>query len=97
MWKRGPELAQKILKGEEVQELPGLGYVDSSGEDRYSPPSKDYLNLDDIPFPAYELLPLNYWSLKYSHGPFEGKKISTLTNFKRLSLSLQILCYPRNQ
>ena len=73
--KRGLELAQKILKGEEVKELPGVGYVDSFGEDKYSPPSKDYLDLDEIPFPAYELLPLNnYWSLKYSHGPFEGKR-----------------------
>ncbi|MBN1823306.1 MAG: B12-binding domain-containing radical SAM protein [Endomicrobiales bacterium] len=31
-------------------------------------------NLDKLPYPAWDLFPLEkYWSLGYAHGPFEGK------------------------
>jgi anaerobic magnesium-protoporphyrin IX monomethyl ester cyclase len=32
-------------------------------------------NLDNLPFPAWDLFPLeNYWKIKYAHGPFTSKK-----------------------
>lgn len=38
-------------------------------------------NLDVLPFPAFELFPLeNYWKLGYSHGPFSGKYLPILTS-----------------
>lgn len=55
-------------------EIEGLGFR-HEGVTHYTPPGKNYLELDQLPFPAYDLLPLeNYWSLKYAHGPFESKK-----------------------
>jgi len=38
-------------------------------------------DLDSLPFPAWDLLPLkNYWRLGYSHGPFSGKYLCLLTS-----------------
>lgn len=38
-------------------------------------------NLDALPFPAFDLMPLeNYWKLGYSHGPFQGKYLPLLTS-----------------
>lgn len=38
-------------------------------------------NLDELPFPAIDLLPLeNYWNLNYAHGPVSGKYIFLITS-----------------
>ncbi|MBT7608699.1 MAG: B12-binding domain-containing radical SAM protein [Bacteriovoracaceae bacterium] len=72
---RGIQLIDGIVNNTDVSQLEGVGHINKDGVDTYLPPSKDYLNLDNLPFPAYELLPLeNYWKLKYSHGPFQTKK-----------------------
>jgi len=45
-------------------------------------PKQHFLeDLDSLPFPAFDLLPLeNYWRLKYSHGPYQGKYLPLLTS-----------------
>ncbi|OGQ06006.1 MAG: hypothetical protein A3F82_05230 [Deltaproteobacteria bacterium RIFCSPLOWO2_12_FULL_44_12] len=36
---------------------------------------KQIEDLDKLPFPAWDLFPLqNYWNLRYAHGPFETKR-----------------------
>ncbi|MBI4145262.1 radical SAM protein [Candidatus Woesearchaeota archaeon] len=38
-------------------------------------------NLDELPFPAWDLFPLkNYWALGYAHGPMQGKYVPLLTS-----------------
>jgi len=43
---------------------------------------KEYImNLDELPFPAWDLFPLqNYWKLGYAHGPMQGKYVPLLTS-----------------
>jgi radical SAM superfamily enzyme YgiQ (UPF0313 family) len=36
----------------------------------FNPPVADIVDLDGLPFPAWDLFPLqNYWSLRFAHGP----------------------------
>lgn len=38
-------------------------------------------NLDELPFPAWELFPIeNYWKLGYAHGPVQSKYLPLLTS-----------------
>lgn len=61
-------LAQVLLDGEPqeaVRQIDGVG-----SPDFYNEPSDVIENLDDLPFPAWDLFPLeNYWSLRFAHGP----------------------------
>ena len=45
--------------------MDGLGIPGS-----YTPPEGFLINLDTLPFPAWDLFPLeNYWNLRFAHGP----------------------------
>lgn len=80
--KRGIELIESIInKNEGLETIDGIGYK-ANTETIYRHPEKRIENLDEIPFPAWDLFPLNnYWQLKYSHGPLEtGKYLALLTS-----------------
>jgi radical SAM superfamily enzyme YgiQ (UPF0313 family) len=63
---RGVALLQALLSGTSVAGIDGIGC-----RDHYTPPQKQITDLDALPFPAWDLLPLeNYWKLRYAHGPF---------------------------
>lgn len=71
---RGLALIESLCGNGGLEDIDGLGRkIGSSIHHRY--PEKRIENLDELAFPAWEYFPLdNYWSLKYSHGPFETKK-----------------------
>ncbi len=55
---------------ENLRNLDGLGT-----RDFYNPPLSQIEDLDALPFPAWDLFPLNnYWNLHHSHGPFESSR-----------------------
>ncbi len=60
--------------GDEAQ----LRQIDGLGSPEFYNPPADFLpteELDQIPFPAWDLFPLeNYWSLRFAHGPQSSKK-----------------------
>ena len=66
--RRAVRLAQLLLENagaEQLRELDGLG-----APDFFNPPQDFIAELDDLPFPAWDLFPLeNYWNLRYAHGP----------------------------
>jgi len=67
------ELISKLIEGEDYTQIDGLAYKEN-GSIKNNPKTKFIQNLDDIPFPARDLLPLeNYWKKKISHGPINGK------------------------
>ena len=48
-----------------LNQLDGLG-----SPTFFNPPEKVIQDLDDLPFPAWDLFPLeNYWNLRFAHGP----------------------------
>ncbi len=59
---------------EKLLEHDGIGYF-SEGKSYYTKVKEKIVDLDSLPFPAWDLFPLkNYWDLKYSHGPLSSKK-----------------------
>ncbi len=70
---RAVRLCQVLARGgaeQELRQIDGLG-----SPDFYTPPAGFLSDLDALPFPAWELFPLeNYWALKHAHGPFESRR-----------------------
>ncbi|KAB8027996.1 B12-binding domain-containing radical SAM protein [Fluviispira multicolorata] len=58
----------------ELAKIDGLGCRNFS-----SPPIGKIKNLDDLPFPAWDLFPLkNYWKMHFAHGPQTRKRYMPL-------------------
>jgi anaerobic magnesium-protoporphyrin IX monomethyl ester cyclase len=67
-------LLSLIEKGEPIGRLEGIAQIED-GKIQYSPPEKKIENLDQLPFPAWDLFPIqNYWKLGYAHGPLTSKR-----------------------
>jgi anaerobic magnesium-protoporphyrin IX monomethyl ester cyclase len=55
---------------EEFYQLDGLG-----SPERFTPPLNMIPDLDELPFPAWDLFPLeNYWDLGFAHGPQNAER-----------------------
>jgi radical SAM superfamily enzyme YgiQ (UPF0313 family) len=70
---RAVRLAQAILNGGiagPLEKLDGLGSARF-----YNAPTGVIKELDDLPFPAWDLFPLdNYWQLGFGHGPVQTNR-----------------------
>ncbi len=70
---RAVRLAQAILNGgvaEHLEHLDGLGSARF-----YNAPIGVIKELDELPFPAWDLFPLeNYWHLHFGHGPVQTSR-----------------------
>ncbi|MFA6088457.1 MAG: radical SAM protein [Candidatus Woesearchaeota archaeon] len=68
------------LKKGNVLKTPGLIYKNKE-KIIINPQHISIKNLDELPFPAWDLYPIkNYWKIGYSHAPFNGKYIVLLTS-----------------
>ena len=55
---------------DDFMEVDGIG-----SPEKYHPPSGFIEDLDVLPFPAWDLFPLeNYWSLRFAHGPLSADR-----------------------
>jgi anaerobic magnesium-protoporphyrin IX monomethyl ester cyclase len=70
---RAVRLAQAILNSGIVAPL---DHLDGLGSSRfYNPPIGVIKELDDLPFPAWDLFPLeSYWRLHFGHGPVQTSR-----------------------
>jgi anaerobic magnesium-protoporphyrin IX monomethyl ester cyclase len=69
---RAVGLVRAILNGgsEHLQQLDGLG-----SRQFHNAPESVIKDLDDLPFPAWDLFPIeNYWNLRFAHGPLQAKR-----------------------
>ena len=74
------DLVRHFEGKKKIEEIDGIAWKEN-GEMKVNPKMKFIKNLDEIPFPAIDLLPLqNYWDLGYAHGPFEGKYSFLMTS-----------------
>jgi len=62
------ELAMNLDKDERFKETPGIS-ARLNGKIEHFPPRQFYPNLDELPFPAWDLVNLNHYAL-----PFTGKR-----------------------
>jgi anaerobic magnesium-protoporphyrin IX monomethyl ester cyclase len=59
-----------------IKDIDGIAYAGGM-----NPKTKFIEDLDTLPFPAIDLLPLKkYWELGYAHGPVSGKYIFLITS-----------------
>ena len=76
----GEQTLLKIIESFEgkgpIGDIDGIAYRGGM-----NPKTKFIEDLDTLPFPAVDLLPLqNYWELGYAHGPVSGKYIFLITS-----------------
>lgn len=70
------ELLESLQGTRKLDSIDGIAY----GE-KYNPKTGFIQDLDMLPFPAIDLLPLsNYWKLGYAHGPVSGKYTFLITS-----------------
>lgn len=72
--KRTTALLQALLEKSRV--FPALdGVIRRDCPDDFCPPLDDDVNLDELPFPQWDLFPIeNYWKIGYAHAPLTEKK-----------------------
>lgn len=73
---RGMELIDALTRKDPavVAQIDGVGFR-KGGTVHYTPPARKIENLDVLPFPAWDLFPLDhYWKLHYAHGPLSSPK-----------------------
>jgi radical SAM superfamily enzyme YgiQ (UPF0313 family) len=88
------QLINYLLVGKVPNKMDGIGFR-KNGEIHYKAPIKNVENLDKLPFPAWDLLPLeNYWKLKYAHGPFETRKYLPLLTSRGCPYSCKFCVIP---
>lgn len=73
-------LAYNKTQPESLRKIPGLAFRNGMEYELNEGLDTDGLiDLDSLPFPAWDLFPLeNYWKLKYAHAPFTTKRYLAL-------------------
>lgn len=62
-------IAQMLQGRVPLSAVPGIAFLDQSGVERMNPVGQVLLNLDELPMPAWDLLPMQqYWAISRPHG-----------------------------
>lgn len=72
------EIAEALRGKRDFTSIPGLAFRDQQGREVLNPSGPPLMDLDDLPFPAWDMLPLQkYWDISRPHGGQypEGKRI----------------------
>ncbi len=63
------ELAEALRGKRELRDVHGIAYLDDDGKEVVTPPPPTLMDMDELPFPAWDLLPLDkYWEISRPHG-----------------------------
>lgn len=69
-----PKLCNALVSGTPLDSIPGLSYRTADGSVRNNP-FPEPINLDTLPWPAYDLLPMSFYSspsyMKFAHPVFQ--------------------------
>jgi radical SAM superfamily enzyme YgiQ (UPF0313 family) len=71
-------IAEAIRGKSNLTDVAGIAYLDDTGKEHITPAGKPITDLDQLPMPAWDLLPLNkYWDISRPHGGQfpEGKRV----------------------
>ncbi|MBW3015139.1 B12-binding domain-containing radical SAM protein [Candidatus Woesearchaeota archaeon] len=74
------ELVRGVEGKKRIEEIDGIAY--KKDDKLFVKPKTRFINdLDSLPFPAIDLLPLeNYWKIGSAHGPTSGKYLFLITS-----------------
>jgi len=73
------DIADALRGRRQMTDVPGIAYRDEAGHEYVNRPGRVIENLDELPFPAWDLLPLDkYWDISRPHGGQfpEGQRIT---------------------
>jgi radical SAM superfamily enzyme YgiQ (UPF0313 family) len=73
-----PELIHALQNGGDLKSIPGIWHKDGNGKIDANPPRPAIKNLDTIPFPAWDLFPMDV----YLHNPVGAPNIGKWENGK---------------
>lgn len=94
---RGVALLKALRNGSDfnnIKLIHGIG-CKQDGRVHYTPPQDEIADLDSLPFPAWDMFPLeNYWHLKYAHGPFETDRYLPLLTSRGCPYSCRFCVIP---
>ena len=63
------DIAEAVRGKKQLRSVPGIAFLDEDGREVINPTPMPVSNLDELPFPAWDLLPLQkYWDLSRPHG-----------------------------
>ena len=63
------EIAEALRGHRELSKIDGIAYMTEQGEEHVNPTARVTQDLDELPFPAWDLLPLDkYWTISRPHG-----------------------------
>ncbi len=75
--RRGVDLLKALLSKaplSTISQIDGIGFRRDQAL-HYAAPEGVIADLDTLPYPAWDLFPLqNYWALRYAHGPLSAKR-----------------------
>ena len=74
------EIANAFKNKTPIEEINGIGYLKDKKLVR-TPPRKRLRALDTLPWPAWDLVPIqNYFDLNSSHGPYRGRTMPIIAS-----------------
>jgi anaerobic magnesium-protoporphyrin IX monomethyl ester cyclase len=74
--RRSDLLIQTLISDAPLEDIPGIVFKSKSGELVCTEAAKLEGELEELPFPAWDLFPLDgYWNSRYAHGPIETDRI----------------------
>jgi radical SAM superfamily enzyme YgiQ (UPF0313 family) len=63
------QIAAALERSKSLSEIAGIAFLDVDGTERINPPGPVVQDLDKLPIPAWDLLPLRqYWAISRPHG-----------------------------
>jgi radical SAM superfamily enzyme YgiQ (UPF0313 family) len=63
------DIAEAVRGKKDLTSIPGIAYRNAQGKEIVNPTGPVPANLDELPFPAWDLLPLEkYWDISRPHG-----------------------------
>lgn len=88
--KRAVQLLKNLKAPDRLRSLQGIGTPD------FFNPAVDIIkDLDSLPFPAWNLFPLeNYWALRYGHGPISARRYLPLLTSRGCPYSCRFCVSP---
>jgi radical SAM superfamily enzyme YgiQ (UPF0313 family) len=70
---RTVHIADRLAEGSHIEDTDEISYLGSDGQPFFTASSQHRVNVNDLPFPAWELFPLEgYWRIGFAHAPVSG-------------------------
>jgi len=74
------DIAESYRNKTKFEDINGIGFM-SNGKFVRTPARRRIRKVDEIPWPAWDLVPLkNYFKIKSSHGPYRGKTMPIIAS-----------------